>query len=238
MKSPPEPPLHPADGAVLAGTVIVVRDAGALRVLLLRRQATLKFLGGFWVFPGGVLDPHETRDAARIGLAAVAAAACRELGEEAGLSVPPSNLVHFAHWITPSAMPRRFDTHFFLVEAPPDQEPTLGVGEASELRWVTREECASGTDSGRLALTAPTLMVLEELWALRARHSSLAELLRDARGRRVRTVLPKIHGDLVVLPWDPAYHDLPGEGLLLDDDDAAARAGWPSRLPAVTGRPR
>jgi 8-oxo-dGTP pyrophosphatase MutT (NUDIX family) len=52
----------------LAGTVIVARDDGEFRVMMLRRQAALKSLGGFWVFPGGVLDPAETADAARVGL--------------------------------------------------------------------------------------------------------------------------------------------------------------------------
>ena len=38
-------------------------------------------------------------------------------------------LVHFAHWITPTMMPKRFDTHFFLVAAPADQLAMGGHGE-------------------------------------------------------------------------------------------------------------
>ena len=30
----------------------------------------------------------------------------------------PDLLVHFAHWITPVNQPKRYDTHFFLAEAP------------------------------------------------------------------------------------------------------------------------
>ncbi len=30
-------------------------------------------------------------------------------------------LVPFAHWITPEMMPKRFDTKFYLVDAPNDQ---------------------------------------------------------------------------------------------------------------------
>ena len=39
------------------------------------------------------------------------------LGSE-GLLPAPDLLVHFAHWITPSNQPKRYDTHFFLAEAP------------------------------------------------------------------------------------------------------------------------
>jgi 8-oxo-dGTP pyrophosphatase MutT (NUDIX family) len=230
--------LVPPNGVTLAGTVIVARDDGEFRVMMLRRQAALKFLGGFWVFPGGVLDPGETADAARVGLGAVAAAACRELDEEAALSVHPADLVHFAHWITPSAMPRRFDTHFFVVTAPPDQEPCAAVAEASEVRWVARAEWELGAQSGHFPLMAPTLIVLKELWEVRARHGSLAALLEHERDRQVRPVLPKILGDLVVLPWDPEYQGLPGDGLALDETGVAERAGCPARLAAATGRPR
>jgi 8-oxo-dGTP pyrophosphatase MutT (NUDIX family) len=30
-------------------------------------------------------------------------------------------LIHYANWVTPDFMPRRFDTHFFLAVAPPEQ---------------------------------------------------------------------------------------------------------------------
>jgi 8-oxo-dGTP pyrophosphatase MutT (NUDIX family) len=217
---------------VLAGTVIVARDDGEFRVMMLRRQAALKFLGGFWVFPGGALDPAEAAEAACTGLRAIAAAACRELNEEAGLSLGPAELVHFAHWITPAALPRRFDTHFFIAGAPRDQEPRLAIAEASELRWVSRSGWEVDSQSGRFPLTAPTLLVLKELWEVWERHGSLAELLRNERSRRVHAVLPKMLGELVVLPWDADYHRLPGEGLALDESGMAERAGWPGRLGA------
>src|ERR1700744_2542830 len=35
------------------------------------------------------------------------------------LAVACDALAHFAHWITPANMPKRFDTHFFVAAAPP-----------------------------------------------------------------------------------------------------------------------
>src|SRR6202161_4732886 len=50
------------------------------------------------------------------------------LGSE-GLVPAPDLLVHFAHWITPSHQPKRYDTHFFLAEAP---EAHLAVHDGQE----------------------------------------------------------------------------------------------------------
>jgi 8-oxo-dGTP pyrophosphatase MutT (NUDIX family) len=52
-----------------AATVLLLREsAGALEVLMMRRAATLAFMGGLWVFPGGRLEPddHSPRALARI----------------------------------------------------------------------------------------------------------------------------------------------------------------------------
>lgn len=94
-----------------AATVLLLREFdGELEVLMMRRAATLAFMGGLWVFPGGRLEPvdHSPEAIARIPpdaldhcgarlhslegdhLAAETAlglyvAACRETFEEAGV---------------------------------------------------------------------------------------------------------------------------------------------------------
>jgi 8-oxo-dGTP pyrophosphatase MutT (NUDIX family) len=232
-------------GFARAGTVLVVQP-DEFRVLMLRRQTNLRVLGGFWVFPGGTVDAgdrsHGTDQAADRAadqaagvLADAAAAACRELHEEAGLILRPSDLVHWAHWITPSGVPRRFDTHFFLAAAPPGQEPRLAVAEASELRWVTQPKWRAAVTTPGFPLTPPTLLVLRELADALSHHGSLGALLACSRDRRVSTVLPKLVLGTVVLPWDPEYERLPGDGIAWDAADIAARAGWPSRLPTALG---
>src|SRR5882724_6791811 len=99
-----------------AATVIVLRGgAQGLEVLLVKRNPEQRFMGGAWVFPGGAV--HDTEGD---GDAAHRAAAVRELEEEAGVAVgAPNALVKFSRWITPAAVKIRFDTHFFLAEAPP-----------------------------------------------------------------------------------------------------------------------
>lgn len=86
--NPTASPASPSQAA----TVIVTRERGGrAEVLLLRRQPTLRMLGGFWVFPGGNVDATDAslpacecppRDSHVAALAA-----CRELLEETGLLV-------------------------------------------------------------------------------------------------------------------------------------------------------
>ena len=44
-----------------------------------------------------------------------------DLVEAEDLELATDLMVPFAHWITPTFAPRRFDTWFFLAEAPEDQ---------------------------------------------------------------------------------------------------------------------
>ncbi|MCZ8131706.1 MAG: NUDIX hydrolase [Steroidobacteraceae bacterium] len=216
--------------AVPAGTVVVF-DAQDGTVLLLRRRDSLRFMGGFWVFPGGAVDAEDVARAGGSEVAAAAEAACRELHEEAGLRLAAADLVHCAHWITPSAAMRRFDTHFFVGVRPPGQTAWLASAESSELCWVEPARVADAPAG--FAVTAPTLVVLREV-SLALREASAAGA-RAALARRgpVRTVLPKILDGAAVMPWDPEYGALPGEGLEWDAAGLAERADWPSRFPAV-----
>lgn len=43
-----------------ASTVVLLRDSPeGLETLLLRRNKALLFAGGYWVFPGGALEPQD-----------------------------------------------------------------------------------------------------------------------------------------------------------------------------------
>jgi 8-oxo-dGTP pyrophosphatase MutT (NUDIX family) len=213
---------------------VLVVQSDEFRVLMLRRQQNLRVLGGFWVFPGGTVDADDGLPGTDPA-AAAAAAARRELFEEAGLSLSACDLLPWAHWITPSAVSRRFDTYFFVAAAPAGQQPRLAVAEASELRWVMESEWRAAQTSPGFPLTPPTLLVLRELAEALSRHGSLAALLERSRDRRVATVLPKLVGGTVVLPWDPEYDRLPGDGIAWSAADVAARGNWPSRLPTALG---
>jgi 8-oxo-dGTP pyrophosphatase MutT (NUDIX family) len=185
-----------------AATVILLRGGEQrLEVLLVKRTPKARFMGGVWVFPGGAVDAHEGE-----GDEAHRAAAIRELREEAAITLDdPSVLVKFSRWITPKQVKTRFDTHFFLAELPPGQEPTVDGHEVVELGWFTPRGALDAHREQQIMLVFPTIKHLEQL----SGFASVEELLAHARGRDVQPVEPKVflEGEVarVLLPGDPGY---------------------------------
>ena len=105
-------PPHPS------GTVVVLRDAPGLELLLLQRSAR-DGQPGLWVFPGGKVDAGDQRSGADPADDA-RRAAVRETAEEAGLALEAETLAEISRWVTPEIAPRRFDTWFFAAIAPAD----------------------------------------------------------------------------------------------------------------------
>jgi 8-oxo-dGTP pyrophosphatase MutT (NUDIX family) len=142
-----------------------------------------------------------------------------------------TNVIEWANWITPSAVPRRFDTHFFVGAAPASQRPQLDLSESTETHWQNVADVSPGWRA--LKTLAPTLFTMLELAESLRQHGSLGALLRAERGRQTPALLPKSivtqTGAEAVYPWDPAYDELPGEGLTLPKNILAHYAGRPSR---------
>jgi 8-oxo-dGTP pyrophosphatase MutT (NUDIX family) len=189
------PPTIPRPSAA----VILLRDAGeGFELLLVRRNPAQRFMGGFWVFPGGAVDAHEGA-----GEAAHRAAAVRELREEAGVGgVDAAALVSYSRWITPEALAIRFDTRFFLGRAPAGVRARCDGRECVALRWDAPRAVLVAHRRGDLALAFPTLRQLEQL----SRFATADELVEYARSHDVRPMRP-----LVVRSGEVARLVLPGE---------------------------
>jgi 8-oxo-dGTP pyrophosphatase MutT (NUDIX family) len=108
------------------------------------------------------------------------------LGSE-GLLPAPDLLVHFAHWITPAHQPKRYDTHFFLAEAPEAHLAVHDGQEAVESIWITPAEALADTATGKYKLVFATAKNLEKL----GRSRTVDEAMTAARSARVVTVQPK-----------------------------------------------
>jgi 8-oxo-dGTP pyrophosphatase MutT (NUDIX family) len=97
-------------------------------------------------------------------------------------------LVPFAHWITPAAMRRRFDTHFFLAEAPEGQTGMHDGGELVSSAWLSPQAAIERGEARTAKVMFPTRM---NLMRLAACHS-VSAALEAARGQQVVTVEPVI----------------------------------------------
>jgi 8-oxo-dGTP pyrophosphatase MutT (NUDIX family) len=106
---------------------------------------------------------------------------------EADLVPAADLLVHFAHWITPANQPKRYDTQFFLAEAPAEHLAVHDGTEAVESIWIRPAQALADTEAGRFKLVFATAKNLEKL----SRWQTVAEALQAAGAATVVTVLPR-----------------------------------------------
>jgi 8-oxo-dGTP pyrophosphatase MutT (NUDIX family) len=104
-----------------------------------------------------------------------------------GLTLAVDLMVPFAHWITPEAMPKRFDTHFFLITAPVSQLGAHDGGESVEGLWIAPSQALAEAQAGSRTLVFATRMNLTKL----ARYRTVAEAVAATRARPVVTVVPR-----------------------------------------------
>ena len=181
-----------------AATLVLLRDGPeGPQVLLVQRNPQQRFMGGAWVFPGGALHADD---------ADLAAAAVRELAEEAGIELPAeTELVPWSRWITPEEVRVRFDTWFFVAEAPSGAEATPDGGECVNARWLRPAAALDAHRRDELMLVFPTIKHLEAL----ATFDSVRGALGAARRREVVPIQPRVvvrDGSAeVLLPGEPGY---------------------------------
>jgi hypothetical protein len=114
-------------------------------------------------------------------------------------------LVHFAHWITPANMPKRFDTHFFLAVSPMGHAGSHDGHESVDSIWITPGEAIS--DRKRWNVIFPTKLNLMKLDKSKRVDAAIAA----ARADRV----------LAVTPWVENGPD--GQTLKIRDDAGYAQ---------------
>lgn len=103
-----------------------------------------------------------------------------------GFRLALDQLVYYAHWITPEALPQRFDTRFFLSVLPPYQFPRPDGWELVDAVWIEPAEAIERTRAGTLTPHFATLQHLKRM----APYATLDELLEFARAKPVIPVLP------------------------------------------------
>ncbi len=195
-----------------ASTVCLVADDEHLEVLMVQRPLTSRFMPGAWVFPGGAVDDADASPPAGFGPADDwRVAALRELMEETGVwlttrgteyltvgdnalgvlaasgaTLDPDRLIYFANWITPEALPIRFDTRFFLAHVPAGTRASVDGDELIDLAWIRPSEALEREQRGEWLVAFPTRQTLKQI----GNESSAGALV--AMVRSIDTIPPML----------------------------------------------
>ena len=133
------------------------------------------------------------------------AATLRGFVEQERLRFACDQLVHFAHWITPEMLPKRFDTHFFLAAAPSDHLAVHDGHESVDSVWIRPADAIAQAETGERTIIFPTLRNIEKL----ATWDTVADAIAGTRASRVIRVLPWMErrddGTFVCIPPDAGY---------------------------------
>ncbi|MDP3239825.1 MAG: hypothetical protein Q8M69_05310 [Reyranella sp.] len=106
--------------------------------------------------------------------------------EAEDLEIATELMTPYAHWITPTFVPKRFDTWFFLAEAPEDQIALHDGSESTDSVWIGPQEAIEEAKAGKRTLVHATTKNLELL----AEGKTVAGAIAAASARKIVTVLP------------------------------------------------
>ena len=104
-----------------------------------------------------------------------------------GCTLAIDALTPFARWVPKFHAVRRFDTLFFVAQAPPgDWQPRVVEGECAGAAWVTARSVLEREERGEARLIFPTRRTLERL----AQFSSFEAIRADALAHPIEPISP------------------------------------------------
>jgi len=132
-----------------------------------------------------------------------------DLCREHGLRLAAGRMAYYSHWITQPGRPRRYDTRFFVAEAPLAQTPSHDNSETVDHVWIQPAAALARHRSGEMHLVFPTIKTLESI----ARFDSAAALMEFARSpRKMPVMAPRTansrEGKKLLVPGDYAYAEV------------------------------
>ncbi len=199
------------DGVIPSATAVLIKQAGVdnkggeIEVFLARRNDALSFLPGYWVFPGGAVDPEDyyaksdqnasgdkSGEKLREKLSESEAylnAVDREVFEEVGVCIADRPKLDFAHWITPEGSPKRYSTKFYLTGVDSDLANSMQVdgSELVEGSWLSISDAIKMHKSGQAPMLPPTIVALLRLQGKSCVDTAVALFANKAVG----TIEPK-----------------------------------------------
>lgn len=135
---------------------------------------------------------------------------------ENSLVVHEEDFIYWANWITPSIVPKRFDTRFYVAAMPRGQAVKCDTAESTELLWLDLASF-NETSGADIVPAPPTLFCLADLAFRYRENRSLGQLFRQEFNRHIPRMMPKMlklqDTMTVLMPWHGDYESAPGEGV-------------------------
>jgi 8-oxo-dGTP pyrophosphatase MutT (NUDIX family) len=130
-------------------------------------------------------DWEVDRAAVEAGTVSLAALLARR-----GLVLRADLLRPWAHWITPAAESRRYDTRFLVAALPTGQSTRDVTSEAEVVEWMRPADALAEVERSRRMMLPPTMVTLGEI----APHRTVAEVLAAAERRTITPITPRLVG--------------------------------------------
>ena len=137
-----------------------------------------------------------------------------ELCRAHNLRLPLHQVAYLDHWITPPGPPRRFDTRFFIAEAPAGMQVRHDGAEIIDHIWLTPTQALADHAEGRRLFGTPTLHTLRLLQGFASVAAIMAHVRQNPPEPFPYEPWPAIKDGrpITLKPGEPAY----AEARLLD----------------------
>jgi 8-oxo-dGTP pyrophosphatase MutT (NUDIX family) len=195
---------HPAVHGGLAAVAAMGLDAADAMAFLVAAVRETFEESGVWLGEGMPRERRTELGRGGKGLPALLA--------ETGAVIHLDRLAPWAHWVTPSVEPRRFDTRF-LVAIAPDDLAVHDSGETVASGWMRPAEAIAKAERGELPMAPPTWWTLVEL----AREPDVDAVIAAAYRRSQRPIEPIARFDggefELLLPGHPNHPEPACDGL-------------------------
>jgi glyoxylase-like metal-dependent hydrolase (beta-lactamase superfamily II)/8-oxo-dGTP pyrophosphatase MutT (NUDIX family) len=170
-----------------AVAIVLARSAeGQLLALVGKRNRRSRFLGGFYAFPGGMVE-DEDGDFEAEEDECLRRTASRELAEETGVEIDPASFLPAGRRITPPFSPRRFDSLMY-VAALPRPLKTRTSGELEDLEWAQPRRLHERWGNLEIRVAPPLIPILETL-------ARVEEAAPEQIAARLRSVNDEMEAD-------------------------------------------
>ncbi len=119
-------------------------------------------------------------------------------------------IAYYSHWITQAGRPKRYDTRFFVAQAPEGQTAEQDNHETVGQVWVRPEQAIEMNKAGTIELMFPTIKTLESLTPFK----EVEELLEYARLPKPKVLIAPFTATArdgkqhILIPGDFAYTEV------------------------------